>query len=86
MLWFVPGVAVCRALGADPWGALASGALLAAFPPESTKAALVALEAGGFQARVIAKAERGTGVVLSDGNPLPSFERDEVARVLNSIG
>ena len=39
MLWFEPGRAVCRALGADPWGALASGALLGAFPPERAAAA-----------------------------------------------
>jgi hydrogenase maturation factor len=85
VLWFEPGVAVCRALGADPWGALASGALLAAFPPENTEAALTAFEAGGFRARVIAMAERGTDVVLSDGTPLPTFERDEVARVLTAV-
>ncbi len=34
VLWFEPGVAVCRALGADPWATLASGTLLAAFPAE----------------------------------------------------
>jgi len=39
VLWFEPGRAVCRALGADPWGALASGALLGAFPPERAAAA-----------------------------------------------
>ena len=36
VLWFEPGRAVCRSLGADPWGTLASGTLLAAFPPDVT--------------------------------------------------
>ena len=31
ILWFPPGVAVCRALGADPMATLASGALVATF-------------------------------------------------------
>ena len=86
VLWFEAGVAVCLALGADPFGALASGSLLAAFPAAHAAAAVAALEAGGFEARVIAKAELGAGVVLSDGTPLPHFERDEVARVLSSVG
>jgi len=82
VLWFEPGVAVCRALGADPFGALASGSLLAAFPAERAEAAIAALEAGGFEARSIATAMPGAGVLLADGTPLPHFERDEVARVL----
>ena len=85
ILWFEPGVAVCHALGADPFGALASGSLLAAFSAARAATAVAALEAGGFEARAIAKAEPGAGVILSDGTPLPHFERDEVARVLGSV-
>jgi hydrogenase maturation factor len=82
VLWFEPGRAVCRALGADPWGALASGALLGAFPPERAAAACEALAKRGFPARVIGRAEPGRGVALSGGVPLAEFARDEVARVL----
>ena len=82
VLWFEPGCAACRALGADPWGALASGALVAALPPERAAAATEALARAGIAARVIGRAEAGSGVVFGDGSPLPEFTRDEVARVL----
>jgi hydrogenase maturation factor len=82
VLWFEPGIAVCRALGADPWGTLASGALLAAFPPDRVHAALAELRARGFEASALGSAASGSGVRLADGASLPRFERDEVARVL----
>ena len=83
VLWFEPGRAVCRALGADPWGALASGSLLAAFPAGSAEAACRELSRGGCEARVIAGVEAGRGVAHRDGRALPSFRRDEVARLLS---
>lgn len=82
VLWFEPGRAVCRALGADPWGTIASGTLLAAFPPERAASACAALEKGGTPAAVLGEAEAGSGVCLSDGSPLVAPARDEVARVL----
>jgi hydrogenase maturation factor len=84
VLWFEPGVAVCEALGADPWGTLASGALLAAFPAERVEAACRALEALGPPVRAIGRVVAGSGVQQTDGRPLRRFERDEVARVLAS--
>jgi hydrogenase expression/formation protein HypE len=82
VLWFEPGRAVCDALGADPWGALASGALLAAFPPDRAANACRLLEDRGVPARIIGKAVSGSGVLKSDRFPLPTFAHDEVARVL----
>jgi len=82
VLWFGPGCAVCRALGADPWGALASGALLAAFPPDRAAEACEALARRGIPAHMIGSAEPGSGVALRDGSSLPEFARDEVARAL----
>jgi hydrogenase maturation factor len=82
VLWFEPGLAVCAALGADPWGTLASGCVLAAFPAGLAEGACRTLEARGQPARVVGVAEAGSGVHLPDGQPLPVFERDEVARVL----
>jgi hydrogenase maturation factor len=82
VLWFEPGVALCRAVGADPWGTLASGALLAAFPRERAEPALADLRSRGFECSIVGRAERGAGVRLADGSELPRFERDEVARVL----
>ena len=82
VLWFEPGRALCRALGADPWGALASGTLLAAFAAGDLAGAQAALRNAGHATAVIARAEAGAGVVFEDGRPLPRFDRDEVARVL----
>jgi hydrogenase maturation factor len=82
VLWFEPGLAVCDAVGCDPWGTLASGALLAGFAAGDAEAACAALRERGFAAAPVARAEEGTGVVLGDGAPLPRFDRDEVARVL----
>ena len=86
VLWFEPGVEVCRMLGADPWGVLASGTLLAAFPVDKAKGACEALEAAGHPTAVIARAEAGAGVHLGDGRSLPRYERDEVARLLAPAG
>ncbi|HLK43522.1 MAG TPA: AIR synthase-related protein, partial [Thermoleophilia bacterium] len=84
--WFPPGLAICEALSADPWATLASGALLAAFPPDRAGAALDAFHARGWEARVLATATAGQGVADSDGRPLPCPARDEVARVLERFG
>jgi len=84
VLWFEPGRAVCYALGADPWGALASGALLAAFPPDRAADACRLLGNRGIPARIIGRAVAGSGVLRSDRSPLPTFAHDEVARVLGA--
>ena len=84
VLWFEPGVAVCTALGADPWSTLASGTLLATFPKEIVHEATAAFEAAGHAVSVLAWVEPGRGVVSSDGTQMPPRERDEVARVLAS--
>jgi hydrogenase maturation factor len=85
VLWFEPGRALCDALGADPWGALASGALLAAFPARLAREACRRLEDSGFPAKAIGEAVNGSGVLRSDGSPLPTFPRDEVARILAEV-
>ena len=83
VLWFPPGAALCRAVGADPWGTLASGALLAAFPPERADLALASLAAGGRGVARIATAAAGDTVHLAlHDEPLARYERDELSRVL----
>ena len=84
VLWFEPGIALCRALEADPWGALASGALLAAFPADGAEAACRTLIAEGYSAAAIAHAGPGAGVKFSDGRALPRYEQDEVLRLLSA--
>ncbi len=85
VLWFEPGTALCKALDADPWGALASGALLAAFPAESAEDACKTLAVEGFPTAIIARAVSGVSVRFSDGSDLPRYERDEVLRVLENL-
>ncbi len=81
VLWFDPGVALCQALGADPWATLASGALLAAFDPAAARAAAEALHAQGWMVATVAEAEPGSGVVDIDERPIPWPKRDEVSRI-----
>ena len=83
VLWFAPGLTVCRELGADPWSTLASGTLLAVFSPEAAEPALAAFGSRGEAAAVIGVAEVGTGVVDTAGAAIPYPERDEVARLLS---
>ena len=79
--WFEPGVALCGAAGVDPWGTLASGALLAGFAAERLEGALRELGRAGHAAAVIGQAESGRGVAFANGAPLPRFERDELSRL-----
>jgi hydrogenase maturation factor len=83
ILWFEAGLAVCTAIGANPWGTLASGALLASFPRAQVGSALRALRKHGHAAAEIGSATRESQRVrLGDGSELPAFERDELSRVL----
>lgn len=82
VLWFEPGVELCRQLGADPWGALASGALIAGFRGADATRAVRALRDAGFETAVLARAATGAGVRLRDGSALRRFDRDELSRVL----
>jgi len=84
VLWFEPGISVCQALGADPWSTLASGTLLAVFPPEVAEAALSTFAQHRHQAAIIGTAEPGAGVIDTDNDQLSWPERDEVARLLSA--
>jgi hydrogenase maturation factor len=81
--WFEPGVAVCAALGADPWATLASGCVVATFPRDVADRAVDALAHDGHDVAVIGSVRAGEpGVVDERGAALPWPARDEVARVL----
>jgi hydrogenase maturation factor len=83
VLWFEPGIAVCRALGADPWSTLASGTLIAAFGPDEAGSAVASLSERGHHAAVVGVAEVGAGVSDSEGRVIEWPPRDEVARILS---
>ena len=80
---------VCEALGLDPLGLIASGALLAAVEPAAADRALVRLTRAGIDAaRIgwIVDGDAGTTLATDDpASPLPTFARDELARYLESI-
>jgi hydrogenase expression/formation protein HypE len=85
LLWWEPAMAVCQAVGADPWATLASGTLLVAFPPTAAGAAAEAFAAAGYQAGVIAVAEDGDSVIDSHWAKIPWPERDELNRILANL-
>jgi len=79
---------ICGALGLDPLGLIASGALLAAVDPAAADQALARLQTAGIDAARIGRiVDRDAGMTLAaDGavTPLPTFARDELARYLES--
>jgi hydrogenase expression/formation protein HypE len=85
VLWWEPGLALCRAVGADPWATLASGTLLAAYDVSRADHASEALTAAGHDTAVIAVAGSGAGVIDAEGHCLPWPDRDELSRILHDI-
>jgi hydrogenase expression/formation protein HypE len=85
LLWWEPAIAVCRAVGADPWATLGSGTLLAAFHPAVAGVAAEAFSHGGHEAAVIAVAEEGNGVIDGDGAEIGWPEHDELNRILANL-
>lgn len=79
------GRALCDAFGLDPLGTIASGALLLALPPSSAGRVLAALARASIAGHVIGEVVPAEeGVTLVDGTrqgPLPTFARDEIARL-----
>jgi hydrogenase maturation factor len=82
--------AVCGALGLDPLGLLASGALLAIVAAGDAGAAIDALRTTGAGAEVIGEVERGAPTVIMGATdratPFPTFARDEIARFYDGAG
>jgi len=79
--------ALCRATGLDPWGLIASGALLMAVEAADAETVARALEAQGIRAAVIGQVTEVTHGVKLHGpegiRNLPRFERDEIARLFD---
>ena len=75
---------ICRALGLDPLGLLASGCLVITLPAAQVPALLRALDnAGinGWEVGQIMAPEEGLVMIGYEGEvPLPEFSRDELAR------
>jgi len=79
--------AMCRELGVDPLGLIASGSLLISVASRDADAVIEALTEGGIAAAEIGTVRRTPGVDLWDATgrqPLPVFARDEIARFYES--
>jgi hydrogenase maturation factor len=79
--------ALCSHLHLNPLGIIASGSLLAAAAPDAVTPIMNALEAQGIEASAIGTVQDRPDVVLRDREgekPLPTFERDEIARLFES--
>ena len=78
----------CQALGLDPIGLLASGALLITLPPEEVPRLLSGLEKEGVDAYEIGRVtgpEEGVHIIRGHRlEPLPRFDRDELARFFDT--
>jgi hydrogenase expression/formation protein HypE len=79
------GAEICGALGLDPLGTLASGALLLTLAPADAAVVLHALAREGIDCHFIGQvvpADRGVTLVAgAAAGPLPAFPQDEVARL-----
>jgi hydrogenase maturation factor len=77
--------ALCRHLGLDPLGLIASGSLLIAVEPGASSRVVAGLVAEGIQARVIGRvlAPGADASIIQDGRrkPLPVFQADELTRL-----
>jgi hydrogenase expression/formation protein HypE len=82
------GRVLCEALGLDPLGTIASGALLMTLVPAEAGIVIHALAREGIDSHFIGQVvPPEQGVTLTDGIrqwPLPTFARDEIAKLFES--
>jgi hydrogenase maturation factor len=75
----------CRALGMNPWGLIASGALLISLPDTEAQRCVDALDANGVGASIIGRAtppDEGLKLIAEGRErQFPEFARDEIARI-----
>jgi hydrogenase maturation factor len=81
------GAELCRALGLDPLGTIASGALLITLSPADAGVVIHALAREGIDSHYIGQVvPREQGVILVETNrerPLPVFPQDEMTRLMS---
>jgi hydrogenase expression/formation protein HypE len=80
---------ICDALALDPYGLLASGALLAVVAPSDRDAVIASLRSAKIDCQVIGEVVAGpAGVIMGDQDAavsLPHFHRDEIARFIEGV-
>jgi hydrogenase maturation factor len=84
------GAELCRAVGLDPLGTIASGALLMTLAPGEAGIVIHALARESIDCHYIGQVvPREEGVTLVDGNrrdPMPVFSEDEITKLFASGG
>jgi hydrogenase expression/formation protein HypE len=79
---------VCETFDLDPFGVLASGALLAIVAAGDCEVAIASLRSAKIECRVIGGVEAGPATaIMGDQDadtPLPHFDRDEIARFIEA--
>ena len=79
---------LCRAYSLDPFGTIASGALLIATPAEEAAHIQQALQVNNIACAAIGRiVPPEEGVLLNDGSglqPVPKFNRDEITKLFTA--
>ena len=79
----------CEALFIEPWGLIASGSLIITAHPNGSQKVIRALTQAGIEANVIGKITdlKQDLQIIKKGKlqPLPKFERDEIARYFETL-
>jgi hydrogenase maturation factor len=82
---FLPETELCTALGLDPWGVIASGALLLTCGVDRAAAMHAAFDAAGIRLYMLGTVIERPGVYTPDGRELVRPARDEIARLYESV-
>src|SRR5581483_6174475 len=80
----VPESVICDALGLDPWGVIASGALLLTCRADRVPAMRAAFDDTGIRLFALGTVIERPGVYTPGGSELPRPARDEIARLFES--
>lgn len=80
----LPEASLCTALGLDPWGVIASGALLLTARDDRVEAMQLAFQEAGIKLFVLGNMVERSGVFTQDGKALARPARDEIARLFES--
>jgi hydrogenase maturation factor len=85
---FPDGVILCEAFGLDPFGTIASGALLATVPAAQVDQAITACREAGIACyrigTVVANASELWLTTGTQTRPIPSFARDEILKLFST--
>ncbi len=78
---------LCQEYGINPFGSIASGALLLTLSPDGVPTLQRAFKRASIPIQIIGRVKRGSPKVLGkDGNEIKPFERDEILKIYGPPG